>query len=340
MNINNLDDVKYRIHKIKVLNENDKKAKAVLNKAAEQVRPIMRKRYFSVELLSEFLPKDPNLLGLNIVTKSEIKIRLRKKRGDAIFHFNHIVGTLLHELAHITHRRHDKSFYELLDKLICEYNELYIYNGKNILPTRGKTVGSNKSSFCNSNPKLMAAQAAERRLINNFINKDGEIINLSLESCLTTEQFDNLIKNRREYDEKCCSLSIDIIEVDSLGNHSKGEKNKDMENGLNTKCILDVDEHYISGNSKMLQSVNEKLKFPLNKNKNEEKITIISNTAKTCSSNEGNINLVYICSKWYYCNDCVRILEVKEVSSNRDNSTLSNKACNKKEKKRKVIVLD
>ncbi|EAA21984.1 hypothetical protein [Plasmodium yoelii yoelii] len=74
MNIKNLDDIKYKIHKIQVLNDNDDKAKTILNKAAEKVQPIMKKRRFLVELLSEFLPKNPNLLGLNIVGKSEIKV--------------------------------------------------------------------------------------------------------------------------------------------------------------------------------------------------------------------------------------------------------------------------
>lgn len=38
MNIKNLDDIKYKIHKIQVLNDNDDKAKTILNKAAEKVQ--------------------------------------------------------------------------------------------------------------------------------------------------------------------------------------------------------------------------------------------------------------------------------------------------------------
>ncbi|KOB60879.1 hypothetical protein PFHG_02663 [Plasmodium falciparum HB3] len=239
MNIKTIDDVIYKVHNIKVLNKNDKKAKAILSRAAEQVLPIKKKRRFRVELLSEFLPKNPNLLGLNIVKKSEIKIRLRKTKGGEIFHFNDIMGTLLHELVHIVHSRHDKSFYELLDKITWEYNELYVYNKKGI--SGGDKVSTNiikynlgrnnimkdniilditkmnnVISICEENPKFMAAQAAEKRLLNNFMNNQGEIVNASLESCLTKEQRENLLNNRKKYDDIICCLDNDIILIDTI----------------------------------------------------------------------------------------------------------------------------
>ncbi|SOV79684.1 metallopeptidase, putative [Plasmodium reichenowi] len=239
MNIKTIDDVIYKVHNIKVLNKNDKKAKAILSRAAEQVLPIMKKRRFRVELLSEFLPKNPNLLGLNIVKKSEIKIRLRKTKGGEIFHFNDIMGTLLHELVHIVHSRHDKSFYELLDKITWEYNELYVYNKKGI--SGGDKVSTNIIKYnlgrnnimkdniilditkmnnviniCDENPKFMAAQAAEKRLLNNFMNNQGEIVNASLESCLTKEQRENLLNNRKKYDDMICCLDNDIILIDTI----------------------------------------------------------------------------------------------------------------------------
>ncbi|SOV77081.1 metallopeptidase, putative [Plasmodium sp. gorilla clade G3] len=248
MNIKTIDDVIYKVHNIKVLNKNDKKAKAILSRAAEQVLPIMKKRRFRVELLSEFLPKNPNLLGLNIVKKSEIKIRLRKTKGGEIFHFNDIMGTLLHELVHIVHSRHDKSFYELLDKITWEYNELYVYNKKaisggdkvssNIIKYNLSTTNimkdnmilditkmNNVINICENDPKFMAAQAAEKRLLNNFMNNQGEIINASLESCLTKEQRENLLNNRKKYDDIICSLDNDIILLDTISDTNDKEDN-------------------------------------------------------------------------------------------------------------------
>ncbi|CRG94153.1 metallopeptidase, putative [Plasmodium gallinaceum] len=341
MNIKTLDDLKYKIHKIKVLNENDKKAKSILRKAAEQVMPIMRKRRFSVELLSEFLPANPSLLGLNIAKNSEIKIRLRNKKGSELFHFNDIMGTLLHELAHIVHSRHDKSFYELLDKLILEYNELYAY--KNLGYT-GKKVGNskNKSIFFNSNPKVMAAQAAEKRLMNNFINKDGKIINLSLESCLTEEQRENLFKSRTEYDDKICSVNNDVIIIDPVNNFYKNKENENFVNYMPTK------------KDKQLPTNSINTKYTVN-------CANSNNKNKNYLNSKMNIN--YINKKSYednfddnpkrkapvlnsYNDDSVHFLGAKKVDSdqkevkNGNNSFFCDNFYINKNKKRKIIILD
>lgn len=214
------------------------------------------------------------------------QIRLRKKAGGEIFHFNDIIGTLLHELAHLVHRRHDKNFYALLDKLVFEYNELYTYN--NINNTYGNNKNKNlisninensdsyknsannknnliilidddckientkKSSICYSQPKLMAAQAAERRLINNFINNDGEIINVSLESCLTEKQRENLIKRKKEYDDKTCLIQNDVIIIDSMSTIPKNKKRKKLTKLENSKYKRNDGDNNICNNNDCL----------------------------------------------------------------------------------------
>ncbi|CRG99647.1 metallopeptidase, putative [Plasmodium relictum] len=343
MNLKSLDDIKYKIHKIKVLDENDKKAKAVLKKASEQVMPIMRKRRFSVELLSEFLPANPNLLGLNIGKNSEIKIRLRNKKGNEIFHFNDIMGTLLHELAHIVHSNHDKSFYELLDKLILEYNELYIYKD---LGYTGKKVGNNKrkTTFFNINPKVMAAQAAEKRLINNFIDKDGKIINLSLESCLTEKQREHLFKNRKEHDDKICSLNNDVIIIDPLSKYCKNIESENSINYMHTKK-----DNQISINSSNTKSstnyTNSKNK---NKNYSSSKINISyintkSNDKKYITKKNNNRNFA---NSENNSDDNVYVLKVKKAGSDlkeikdKNNSISCDNFYINKNKKRRIIILD
>ncbi|SBT79163.1 metallopeptidase, putative [Plasmodium malariae] len=81
----------------------------------------------------------------------------------------------------------------------------------------------------------MAAEAAEKRLINNFISKDGQIVNLSLESCLTPEQYEYIFKNRKEYDDKICSLNQEVIIIDPITNSSKNVGRENEENSLNVK---------------------------------------------------------------------------------------------------------
>jgi len=50
--------------------------------------------------LSEFSPRNPGLLGLNVNRGAEVKIRLRPARDDDSFYdWHHILGTMLHEVG-------------------------------------------------------------------------------------------------------------------------------------------------------------------------------------------------------------------------------------------------
>ncbi|EUD67473.1 hypothetical protein C922_02179 [Plasmodium inui San Antonio 1] len=322
------------------------------------VNPIMRKMRFSVELLSEFLPRSPNLLGLNIATKSEIKIRMRKKKGGELFHFNDIMGTLLHELAHIVHSRHDRAFYELLDKLVLEYNKLYTFGKTGNQISGGKKTAGSDFRICNSSPKLMAAQAAEMRLLNNFM-KDGEILNISLGSCLTPEQYDNLFKNRRERDDQICSISNDIIVMDSSMNSTNrdhgenGETSQNRKNDFrrsnslqgrnknvfisNSDCIKEEKQPHAPAQNVCKKS----FEMPEGKRKkrqaeseqgSEENVITLPGSIGATSKNNGS--------------DCVYILKVKRDCSgvkhpeNENGSTVSDNVDIRKGKKRKVIILD
>jgi len=83
----------------------------LLTKAARQVQPIMTKRSWSVGKLTEFVPKSPNLLGLNVNKGQEIKVRLRPPgSADGFFEWHHVLGTVLHELVHIVHGPHNAAF--------------------------------------------------------------------------------------------------------------------------------------------------------------------------------------------------------------------------------------
>jgi hypothetical protein len=103
----------YKVHQITVLPGRDgaAEARALLESVAKQVQPIMRRRRWRVPVLSEFAPKNPNLLGLNVNRGAEVKIRLRPARaalpGDEarFYPYNHVLGTMLHELVHIVHGR-------------------------------------------------------------------------------------------------------------------------------------------------------------------------------------------------------------------------------------------
>lgn len=54
----------YKVHKIQELKRQNRneEAREILEWVSKQVQPILRKREWTVPLLREFLPKNPNLL--------------------------------------------------------------------------------------------------------------------------------------------------------------------------------------------------------------------------------------------------------------------------------------
>lgn len=57
----------YKVLQITTLGRaRDVEARQLLERVAKQVQPIMRNRQWTVHKLSEFMPRSPNLLGLNV----------------------------------------------------------------------------------------------------------------------------------------------------------------------------------------------------------------------------------------------------------------------------------
>ena len=72
----------------------------------------MKARSWKVGLLAEFFPQNQNLLGININWGQTIKVRMRPHFDNTKFlEFDDIMGTMLHELAHIIHGRNEKIFF-------------------------------------------------------------------------------------------------------------------------------------------------------------------------------------------------------------------------------------
>ncbi|CAN6172852.1 unnamed protein product [Urochloa humidicola] len=100
-------------------------ARALLDRIAKQVQPIMRRHKWRVKVLSEFSPRNPRLLGLNVGAGIEVKLRLRRDGRDHDFiPYEEVLDTMLHELCHNARRPHDAQFYKLWDELRKECEEL------------------------------------------------------------------------------------------------------------------------------------------------------------------------------------------------------------------------
>ncbi|RAL43816.1 hypothetical protein DM860_014317 [Cuscuta australis] len=122
MDLNDLNKV-WKVKPLQKIREDE--AREILEKVAKQVQPIMRKWNWKVELLSEFCPPNPSLLGLNIGGGTEVKLRLRRHNNELdFFPFNQILDTMLHELCHNEHGPHNTDFYNLLGEIRKECEEL------------------------------------------------------------------------------------------------------------------------------------------------------------------------------------------------------------------------
>lgn len=150
-------------HEVKTLGMyDDKQAHNLLNRAAEQVKPIMAKRNWVVPLLIEFYPDTPNLLGMNHNHGQKIEVRLRYANNEnAFLPYEEILVTLLHELVHIEIGPHNAAFYKLMDELKAECEDLM---ARGITPPSADFANSNgdgnRLSYAKAPPKHIAQERA------------------------------------------------------------------------------------------------------------------------------------------------------------------------------------
>lgn len=122
MDLNDLNKV-WEIKTLKKIRESE--ARQILQNIAKQVQPIMHRRKWKVRVLSEFCPGNPSLMGLNIGGGSEVKLRLRRPNNELdFFPYTQILDTMLHELCHNEYGPHNTQFYNLLDEIRKECEEL------------------------------------------------------------------------------------------------------------------------------------------------------------------------------------------------------------------------
>nr|GMC51716.1 DNA-dependent metalloprotease WSS1-like [Ipomoea batatas] len=158
-----------KVWEIKALKRKPKgeEAQKILERIAKQVQPIMRKHSWRVKVLSEFCPKNPALLGVNVGAGINVKLRLRRvNRDEEFLPFNSVLDTMLHELCHNAHSAHNSSFYKLWDELRKECEDLM---SKGISGTGegfdlpGKRLGGFFPQPSLSSLRKTAAAAAEKR---------------------------------------------------------------------------------------------------------------------------------------------------------------------------------
>lgn len=151
----------------------EKEALVMLRKAASIVKPIMRKRGWKIGTLAEFLPDEPQLLGLNINRTERILIRLRYHHDSRQFlPMEQITDTLLHELSHIIWGPHDHNFNNLWNELRDEHQSLLAkgYTGEGFL-SAGNKLGGKRIPL--EEMRRQARIAAEKRKATTNANTGG-----------------------------------------------------------------------------------------------------------------------------------------------------------------------
>ncbi|KAF1959300.1 WLM-domain-containing protein [Byssothecium circinans] len=145
----------------------------MLRKAASMVKPMMRKRGWKVGTLAEFLPDEPQLLGLNINRTERILVRLRYHHDSRQFlSMEQVTDTLLHELSHIVWGPHDNNFHNLWNELREEHQSLIAkgYSGEGFL-SQGQRLGGKRVPL--DEMRRNARLSAEKRRASQTVNAGG-----------------------------------------------------------------------------------------------------------------------------------------------------------------------
>ncbi|XP_027122615.2 DNA-dependent metalloprotease WSS1-like isoform X2 [Coffea arabica] len=208
MDLNDLNKV-WEVKPLRRTRENE--ARQILERVAKQVQPIMRKRNWKVKVLSEFCPANPSLLGLNIGGGAEVKLRLRRPNNELdFFPYDQILDTMLHELCHNRYGPHNADFYNLLDEIRKECEDLM---AKGITGTGqgfdlpGRRLGGFSHQPPLSSLRQSALAAAENRARRAAILPSGPMRlggDSSIKAALSPIQAAAMAAERRLHDDVWC----------------------------------------------------------------------------------------------------------------------------------------
>ncbi|KAI0095226.1 WLM domain-containing protein [Irpex rosettiformis] len=245
------------------------RASQILQRVASLVKPVMKKHKWTLLVLSEFFPDSPNLL-VSIVRGSivdigstkplsdvnggqKILLRLRPPHApDAFYDEDHIIGTMLHELAHNVHGAHDEKFYQLLSELEDEYEALkqsgYDGEGFHAKGTRlGQFVSHNLPPHLARQRALEAAE--NRRRIDTLMGRARRLGGPVLTRNMSPSELAAQAAERRIRDEKtCASGDVASREVEKAARESIRDEVIDLTADSDTEVII-IDERLSTGDT-------------------------------------------------------------------------------------------
>lgn len=213
----------------------------MLRQVASLVKPIMRKRGWKVQILAEFLPPEPNLLGLNINRGYKICIRLRYHNNPDLFlPLEQVVDTMLHELSHNVWGAHDANFHRLWDELRDEWETLTRkgYTGEGFL-SEGKKLGGGPVPPQHEMRRLARASAEKRQSQSKLSKGSGQRLGgtpLHLQGRDVRNVIADQVNRRNTINKGCGSGRSDAVKLsDQAANNTF--KTKAEEDDANNRAI-------------------------------------------------------------------------------------------------------
>lgn len=166
-------------------------AQRLMNRIHNEFYPIIQRRGYNVLSISEMCccgdgldqkrKRKGRIMGPNVHGYNQthvrggqkvhsIHLRLRDARNhNVLFDYEHVAGTMAHELAHCVHGNHSAAFYKLMDEIV-EQHAVFIAKGI-VADKQGFPMGSNQAHTLggyggtnSNNTRNAAAEAAQRRM--------------------------------------------------------------------------------------------------------------------------------------------------------------------------------
>ncbi|CAM9248068.1 unnamed protein product [Discosporangium mesarthrocarpum] len=189
----------------------EKDAKQLLDKIADQVKPICVAHKWTITSLEEFMPGNPQLLGMN-VNRKKILIRLRPASDpDYFYPYESVLHTMLHELTHMEIGPHSAAFYKMLDDLADECQNLIRQgiSGRNMpFAGEGKSLGGGPAAADGRAAALKAAQ--RRKQVQGIMSSTGKRLGGlgGKITAITLREKVAAAAERRMADSKSCATTV------------------------------------------------------------------------------------------------------------------------------------
>ena len=201
-------------------------AKKLLDRLASICGPVMGRRQWRVKCLKEFFPTNAGLLGMNVNRGASIFIRLRPGHDkDSFLPWHEVLGTMVHELTHMSVGSHSAEFYKLMDQVHDEVDkdagtigtEKKSMLGATWMTESHRLGGSNSAT--EGNCSKAATAAAEKRIkLSAGSASSGQRLGGSAPKPLSASDRRNLSANaadKRIRDDLCCDSTLNYDEYDN-----------------------------------------------------------------------------------------------------------------------------